>query len=51
MKKVKVHFIREIKAITNQGVEFSDKTTLMKRKEENIEAKTAEYKIFNLPLD
>jgi hypothetical protein len=51
LKKVKVSFIREIKAISNQGVEFLEKTELLKRKDGNVEAKVAEYKNFHLPLD
>ena len=51
LKKIKVRFFREIKAVSNQGVEFVDKQALMKRKDGNVEAKVAEYKNFNLALD
>lgn len=51
LKKLKVKLVREIKAVSNQGVEFVEKTDLIKRKDGNVEAKVAEYKNFHLPLE
>ncbi|CDW75052.1 UNKNOWN [Stylonychia lemnae] len=51
VKSAKVRLIREINSVSAGGVEYSDKTILMKRKCEGVHAKTTQQRIFQIPLD